>query len=185
MTQRGVAPGLLLAMPDMLDPNFARSVVLMIEHDERHSFGLVINRPAEASVYEVMESLDLEWRGSPEAHVWDGGPVIPESGWLLHSGDRGGDHPDAISLVSGVSLSASPEQLAAIASHPPERVRFLLGYAGWDGGQLESEMAAGAWLIAAATPELVFETPADHMWEAALHSIGVDPTTLVSAPGVH
>ena len=83
MSERGIAPGLLLAMPQMGDPNFRRSVVLMVEHNAEQSFGLVVNRPSEVPVSEVMTPLGVSWREA-DARVFMGGPVAPGSGWLLH-----------------------------------------------------------------------------------------------------
>ena len=76
-----IAPGLLLAMPQLLDPNFSRSVVLMIEHADDHSFGLVLNRPTEFQVADVLSPMHIEWAGDPDAVVWLGGPVMPRSGY--------------------------------------------------------------------------------------------------------
>ena len=85
MADFDIAPGLLVAMPQLEDPNFARSVVLMIRHSEEGSFGIIANRPSEISLQQVLESLDLNWNGSPDAVVWSGGPVEPDTGFLLHA----------------------------------------------------------------------------------------------------
>ena len=181
--QRTIAPGLLLAMPQLVDPNFFRSVVLMVEHSAEHSFGLVVNRPVDLKVAEVLSSTGFAWGGDPDASVCSGGPVMQRSGWLLHSGSpRAGD---ATQLAEHVFLSTSPEELRAIAEDPPQHTRFLMGYAGWGAGQLSGELAQGAWLTADANARLVFETPPERMWETALRSIGIEPSTLVAAPGVH
>src|SRR5215471_16636922 len=79
-----LAPGLLLAMPQLADPNFSRSVVLMIEHSEQGSFGLVINHPSPIKASELLDSLEMSWRGEASAVVWAGGPVQPSTGWVLH-----------------------------------------------------------------------------------------------------
>jgi putative transcriptional regulator len=84
VTERNLAPGLLLAMPQLLDPNFHRAVVLMIEHNEEGSFGLIVNRPSTMSVSALLVALDMTWRGDNGAVVWTGGPVMPTSGWVLH-----------------------------------------------------------------------------------------------------
>ena len=106
---------------------------------------------------------------------------MPRSGWLLHAEEESGSVP----IAPGVSLATSPEALGAVAEASPGEARFLMGYAGWGAGQLEGEMAQGAWLTATISPELVFHTPADQLWDTALRSIGVEPSTLVAAPGVH
>jgi putative transcriptional regulator len=185
MTTRGVAPGLLLAMPQLEDPNFERAVVLMIEHTDHGSFGLIVNRPTSIQVADVMTSLDVTWTGNPDAVVWSGGPVMPGTGWLLHEPVDLPVEEGFVAVAPGIVLSTSPERLRALAAAPPGQIRFLMGYSGWGSAQLEGELAASSWLTAEATPGLVFETAPDEMWEAAMRSLGVDPVTLVPASGVH
>jgi len=182
-----LAPGLLLAMPQLADPNFSRAVVLMIEHGDQGSFGLVINHPSPIKASELLDSLEMSWHGEDSAVVWAGGPVSPSTGWVLHE-PIGSAHPGlggTIEITSTISLSTSPDRLRAIANQPPRNVRLLLGYSGWGPGQLAAEMARGAWLHTAADPHLVFETPADKMWEAALRSLGVNPGDLFVGRGVN
>lgn len=182
---RTVAPGLLIAMPQLADPNFERAVVLMIEHGKRATLGLVINRPSEIPIAEVIDSLGMKWAGDPEAVVWSGGPCEPNSGWLLHGPAPVADASGVIRVSEDVMLSTSETQLRAVAADPPEAVRFLLGYAGWGELQLEAELAAGSWVVAEARTELVFGTPPEELWEAAIRSLGIEPASLVPAPGVH
>jgi putative transcriptional regulator len=92
---------------------------------------------------------------------------------------------ETIEITSTISLSTSPDRLRAIANQPPRNVRLLLGYSGWGPGQLAAEMARGAWLHTAADPRLVFETPPDQMWDAAMRSLGVDPGDLFVGRGVN
>lgn len=192
MESANLAPGLLLAMPQLADPNFSRAVVLMIEHSENGSFGLVINHPSPIKATELLESLEMSWRGEDSAVVWAGGPVSPSTGWVLHepfSFDEpiGAAEPGrgTIEVTSTISLSTSPDRLRAIASAPPRNVRLLLGYSGWGPGQLAQEMARGAWLHTAADPRLVFETPPDRMWEAAMKTLGIDAGDLSIGRGVN
>lgn len=187
-----LAPGLLLAMPQLQDPNFTRAVVLMIEHGEDGSFGLIVNQPSTMDAATLLGAMDIEWGGDEEAVVWSGGPVMPTSGWVLHGPTptvapavRSLDKGSTIQVVPGLALSTSPDNLRAIAAEPPPRVRLLLGYSGWGPGQLAQEMARGAWLVADATPELVFDTPADDMWETAMRSLGIDPEAIVQSRGIH
>ncbi len=187
--QTEVAPGLLLSMPHLLDPNFSRAVVLMIEHSDEGSFGLIINHPSTLAVGDLLEQLEISWRGSDEAVVWSGGPVTPETGWVLHEPVSGMPAPEAdgptVEIAPGIALSTSQDVLRGIAGDPPERVRFLLGYSGWGPGQLAAEMVHGSWLHADASPELVFDTPPDDMWETAIRSVGIDPESLIPGQGVH
>ena len=191
-----LAPGLLVSMPHLHDPFFARSVVLMIEHNDEGSFGLVLNQPSDLLVAQLLEALELEWAGDPEQIVWSGGPVMPTSGWVLHQPIDGMPTTDAsleVALEAGVTvaiseelcLSTSSASLEHISAEPPRQSRFFLGYAGWGPGQLAHEMARGSWLHADARATLIFETPADQMWKRALESIGVDPEAIVQTRGVH
>jgi putative transcriptional regulator len=182
-----LAPGLLLAMPQLADPNFSRAVILMIEHGDAGSFGLVINHPSPIRAAELLDSLEMSWHGADSAVVWAGGPVQPSTGWVLHEPTEvarpgvGG----TIAITSSISLSTSPERLRAIASEPPRHIRLLLGYSGWGPGQLATEMARGAWLHTSVDPGLVFETPADEIWDTAIRSLGINPRDLFTGRGVN
>jgi putative transcriptional regulator len=192
VNETNLAPGLLLAMPQLLDPNFARAAVLMIEHNDEGSFGLIVNQPSELSAGELLSSLDLEWHGDEAQVVWAGGPVMPTSGWVLHSPSDalGPAEPSfesgaTIEIVPGLHLSTSPDSLAALAEEPPDRFRLLLGYSGWGPGQLASEMARGSWLHADVDPAIIFDSPAEKMWERALRTLGIDPDKIVQGIGIH
>jgi putative transcriptional regulator len=187
MESSNLAPGLLLAMPQLADPNFSRAVVLMIEHSEQGSFGLVINHPSPIKASELLDSLEMSWQGEDTAVVWAGGPVSPSTGWVLHEpvgvAEPGGQ--GTIAITSSISLSTSPDRLRVIASRPPRNIRLLLGYSGWGPGQLAAEMARGAWLHTDATPGLVFETPPDQIWDTAMRSLGINPRDLFTGGGVN
>jgi putative transcriptional regulator len=186
MHESTLAPGLLLAMPQLLDPNFLRAVVLMIEHGDRGSFGLIVNQPSPIKATELLESLSVPWAGDPGAVVWSGGPVGKTTGWVLHEPTATDATPGTAPVGPGLALSTSTDRLRAIAASPPDRVRLLLGYAGWAPGQLASEMARGSWIHAEADPALIFEAPPDEMWTRALRSLGVtNPESLVPSVGVH
>lgn len=186
MESSNLAPGLLLAMPQLADPNFSRAVVLMIEHSEQGSFGLVINHPSPIKASELLDSLEMSWRGEDTAVVWAGGPVSPSTGWVLHE-PVGIASPGqgTIAITSSISLSTSPDRLRAIANQPPRNIRLLLGYSGWGPGQLAQEMARGAWLHTDVTPRLVFETPPDMIWDTAMRSLGINPRDLFTGGGVN
>jgi putative transcriptional regulator len=181
-----LAPGLLLAMPQLQDPNFSRAVVLMVEHSPHGSFGLVINHPSPIKASELLDSLEMSWRGEDSAVVWAGGPVSPSTGWVLHE-PIGVAQPGqgTIAITSSILLSTSPDRLRAIANEPPRNIRLLLGYSGWGPGQLEQEMSRGAWLHASADPALVFGTPPDEIWEIALQTLGINPASLFVSRGVN
>ena len=174
-------------MPQLGDPNFHRSVLLMIEHDTSASFGLVLNRPADLLLSDLFSSLQFEWRGDQRARVSWGGPVEPNSGWMLF-----GDSPSlrfedeqVSSVVEGVNFGGSMDVFRDIAEAPPKLLRFFLGYSGWGPGQLEFEIAQGAWLSAEATPETIFDVPAEEMWDHVVRGMGIAPSSLVATAGVH
>lgn len=188
--ERALAPGLLIAMPQLDDPNFRRAVVLMIEHNDQGSLGLVINQPSPIKASELLSSLEMPWAGDDAAVVWSGGPVSRETGWVLHEPvtdlsllEVGGG---TTTIVPGVSLSVSPDRLRSLAARPPRRIRILLGYSGWGAGQLASEMAAGSWLYTDVDPRLVFDIHPDRIWEAAVKSLGIaNPEIVVQGRGIH
>jgi putative transcriptional regulator len=182
-----LAPGLLLAMPQLADPNFSRAVVLMIEHSDKGSFGLVINHPSPIRAAELLDSLEMSWRGDDSAVVWAGGPVSPSTGWVLHEpiGIAQAGNGGTIEITSNISLSTSHDRLRVIASQPPRNIRLLLGYSGWGPGQLATEMARGAWLHTSVDPDLVFDTPADEIWDTAMRTLGINPRDLFVGRGVN
>jgi len=174
-------------MPQLQDPNFNRSVILLVEHGSEGTLGLVLNRPVELNASELCASLDVRWRGHPETPIHWGGPVQPETGWVLFSdeADLAVDTSQVTSLSNGLHFAGSLEVLQAVAEQPPELVQFFLGYAGWGAGQLEDELTAGAWLIATGSVERVCGVPSEKMWEYVVRSLGVEPASLIPTQGVH
>lgn len=185
------APGLLLAMPRLPDPVFARTVVLLVEHDERGSFGLILNRPTDTLLCETLRKEGIDWSDGTEHVVWDGGPVVPEphepDGFILHhpASPPAGDSED---FTAGFRLYPFPpedEILAALTGEPRERLRFFLGYSAWGPGQLERELLQDTWLLLPPDPALVFHTPPEVMWETGFHSLGVEPNAIAPSHGLH
>lgn len=181
---RGVsdlAPGFLIAVPQLADPNFHRSVVLMLEHTAEGALGLVVNRPAEATLGDVLRTQGL--RPSVEAAlapVFIGGPVQPERGFVLH--DRP-DLPESVALFDGLYVSASMETLTTLAEGPMAHFRLILGYAGWSAGQLEKELRDGSWISTEASSRHVLETPPAQAWDQVLRGMGIDPMMLLMGKG--
>ena len=183
-TTDSLAPGLLLAMPQLLDPNFHHAVILVTQHDEDGAIGFIVNRPLEVPVAEVLKELGMKWGGAREATAWLGGPVTPESGWVLFEGGPVGDPDTTSELDTGLRISPSIDCLRALSAKPPKNMRLLLGYAGWGAGQLEEELVEGSWMFVPLSRELVFDTPPERMWVAAYDSLGVDPSSLIPTRGV-
>ncbi|HVS13370.1 MAG TPA: YqgE/AlgH family protein [Thermoanaerobaculia bacterium] len=170
------APSLLLAMPQIQDPFFHRGVVLLLAHEEDGSFGLVVNRPSNLRVRDILEDLDIAWGGNAAATAFVGGPVQPQRGTVLFPAEEPLDD-DSTEIVPGVAISQSLTSLGLRAPTPSANLRLVLGYAGWSAGQLAGEIMSNDWLVAPASPEAVFSDPA-LAWERALLSVGIDPNTL-------
>ena len=174
-------------MPQLADPNFRRAVILVVHHDEASTFGLVLNREVELSVRELCESLEFDWNGGTSAEVAWGGPVESHTGWLLFQDDLDTEiEAEQISRLDGeLCFAGSMDVLQQLAAHPPQDLRVFLGYAGWGEGQLEVELAQGAWVIAPLSADVVFDVPVDEMWDHVLREMKIDPATLISTAGVH
>lgn len=180
-----IAPALLVAMPQLLDPNFKRAVVLLIHHDDEGTFGLVVNRLSDIPARTLCDNLEIEWHGDSTTPLAWGGPVQPNTGWVLFGKDAPDAIEDANEVAPGLSVAGSLDTLRKIAVHPPGQLRVLLGYAGWGPHQLEDELAQGAWLLAPCGPDVIFGVDPDQMWEHVVRSLGIDPSTLIATPGVH
>lgn len=181
--ERTVAPVLLVSMPQMLDPNFARTVILLAEYGRHGAFGLVVNRQMSEPAHQVVKAeppIDIQ----KDVHLYVGGPVEPNRAWVL-TAHRELDG-DALQIVDGVYLSAAPELIRhTLQSFPDPQVRLVIGYSGWAPGQLDDELASSSWLMAPVEPDLVFETPLNVMWETAIRRLGADPSALQTSSGVH
>jgi len=173
---------LLLSMPQLQDPNFARTVVLLCEFNADGAFGLVLNRPTTTAASEMVR-LEPPVVGGNEMPLWIGGPVEPQRGWILV-----GEEPRAEfkCIRDGLYLSTSPALLREVLeATPAPRARVLAGYAGWGPGQLDEELAQSAWLLGDVDLDIVFDVAADAMWETALRRLGADPSSLTTSHGVH
>jgi putative transcriptional regulator len=181
-SEHSLAPTLLVSMPQLLDPNFARAVVLLCEHGQGGAFGLVINRPTDTS---AAQAVQLTPPAARDAGVllWQGGPVEPQRGWILLAERPEG--AESVEISKGLFLTTSLDVLRAIVEEGWPKSRILTGYAGWGPGQLDEELAESAWLTAEIDPRLVFDTPAQSMWEAAIRQLGADPGLLQMGHGVH
>jgi putative transcriptional regulator len=174
---------LLVSMPQMVDPNFSKTVVLLAEYTAQGAFGLVLNRRMDEPAISIVtadDPLDIH----PAMHLYTGGPVEPSRAWILTS-KRELD-PDSLELVDGVYLSASPAIVRrTLESAPDPGVRMVVGYAGWGPGQLDIELAQGAWLLAPVQTDLVFAAASETMWETAIRRLGAEPSMLHGSSGVH
>jgi putative transcriptional regulator len=178
-----LAPGFLIAMPQLGDPNFHRAVVLMLEHGEGGAMGLVINRVAPLTLRELAEGQALPiGEARAKQQVFVGGPVEPQRGFVLHDDVRVAEKQ---LIAPGLFLSVTVDALGPLFVHPEARLRFCMGYSGWGPQQLEQEIAAGAWLFTEAEPEAALVGKPEQLWEQTLKTMGVDPLMLLPTHGVH
>lgn len=165
----------LIAVPAMDDPNFARGVTLLCEHNEHGAMGLLVNRPSEYRLGEVFAQMEI---AAEAPHIADdtvmvGGPLLSDRGFVLHDG--GDEWPSTMRVAPGIAVTTSREILAAMArGQGPKRHLVALGYASWGAGQLEQELADNAWLTVPADQGIVFDTPVEQRWQAAARRLGID-----------
>ena len=177
---------LLIAMPGIGDPRFEHAVILVCLHNAEQAMGVRINLPIEGmTVGGVLERLEVEGRPrDPDHLVLLGGPVERERGYVIHSDDfavMGSTMP----ICEGLSLTATREVLEALTDQfsAPTRAVLALGYAGWQSGQLETELRESVWLTCPADLDLVFDADYDTKWERALGKMGVTAAMLSSQTG--
>ena len=175
---------LLIAMPQMMDPRFTRTVVYVCAHNENGAMGLVINRLVGAITFpDLLDQLGVaSGNASDEIKVHFGGPVESARGFVLHSGDYVQD--SSLKVDNSIALTATIDILKDMASGSgPRRSLLALGYAGWGPGQLDNEMQANGWLHATADEELIFDNDLDNKWERAIGKLGVDVSMLSGDAG--
>ena len=174
----------LIAMPNMVDPNFDGTVVYVCEHSEKGALGLVINRPTDLTLARLFDKIDLRleiapWRDEP---VFYGGPVQTERGFVLHTPT--GNFSSTLNVGVDIGLTTSKDVLEAVAEgNGPPRLLVTLGYSGWGAGQLEHELSQNAWLTVPAQDAILFELPAEARLPAAMDLLGVNYATLSDAAG--
>lgn len=165
---------LLIAMPGMLDPNFARSVTLLCQHSEEGAIGITINRLSQYTLGEIMDQLDIPCDDERlcKLPVLEGGPVNADRGFVVHAPMPGFE--SSLQIDADIMVTTSRDVLAAIAEgRGPERFVVALGYAGWGDGQLESELRENAWLAVPVDSAIVFDLPLKDRWQQAVSRLGI------------
>lgn len=193
-TELDVVPSLnfvdhfLIAMPSMLDPVFGGSVVYMCEHNADGALGVIINKPTDMTMDTLFERIELRLEIANDRAPVDkqpvmfGGPVQVERGFVLHA--PAGDYSAMIRINHDVALTTSKDVLEAVGSGSgPQQFLVSLGCAGWGAGQLEDEIARNGWLTVAAQSGIIFETPVEARFAAALKLLGIDPMMLSGEAG--
>lgn len=168
----------------MADPNFARSLTFICEHNEQGALGIIINRTIEMDVTTLFERIDLPLKvpGFGGQPVYFGGPVQTDRGFVLHR--PRGDWQSTLPVGADLGLTSSRDILQSVGEDGhPEDILITLGYAGWAAGQLEHELSQNAWLTVKADPHIIFDMPAEERFEAAMHLLGVDFASLSEVAG--
>ena len=183
-----LADHFLIAMPSMLDPIFGGTVVYICEHNDSGALGMIINRPTDMTMDVLFDRLDLSLEINPHGPasargpVMFGGPVQVERGFVLHA--PAADYNSSLNVSGDVSLTTSRDVLEAAArGEGPSRLLVTLGCAGWSAGQLEDEILRNGWLTVRADPAILFDTPVEERFAAAMSLLGIDPTMLSGEAG--
>ncbi|MDP9014535.1 MAG: YqgE/AlgH family protein [Pseudomonadota bacterium] len=166
---------LLIAMPTMVDPNFAQTVALVCDHSARGALGLILNKPLPMRMAEIFEHLEIQLAAGAlsQRPVLRGGPMQTDRGFVVHR--AGGEWDSTLKVSNSIHVTTSRDILAAMArGEGPEEAVVALGYAGWDGGQLEDEIRANAWLSAPVESGIIFDLPFESRWHAAGRLLGVE-----------
>lgn len=174
---RPEAGKLLIAAPYLIDPNFARTVVLLCEHNHKGSVGFVLNRPTDSMMSDIMTVDYVE-----DFEVFEGGPVNLETLHIVHklqhmlTGKK-----IAEQIYWGASFETLKNNIAE-DNISPNDIKLLCGYSGWEAGQLQNEIKEGSWVVADAISELVFNTPSRDMWRRSLASLGAEYAYMANIP---
>jgi putative transcriptional regulator len=180
----------LIAMPNMADPYFAKTLTYICEHNDQGALGIVVNRPIDMTMQALFErlSLKLKDRARADAPVYFGGPVQTDRGFVLHL--PAGEWQSTLKVDSGIGshdiigLTTSKDILEAVGrGEGPAKMMVSLGYAGWSAGQLEHEITQNAWLTVQAKDAIIFDLPAEERLAAALELLGLDYARLADQAG--
>jgi putative transcriptional regulator len=176
-----IAPGFLVAVPQLLDPNFHQTVVLMLEQTDEGAMGVVINRESPLLLRELCDNHEIPYRGDPEKRVRLGGPVQPEQGLVIYGAES--KDPEGRAVVGDLHASASTGTLTRLCAASGTRFHCYTGYAGWGPGQLEREIGEGSWIVIPSDTETVLECPPEQIWTRVLTVNGFDPGTIMAGGG--
>lgn len=174
----------LIAMPAMTDPYFAKSLTYICEHSEQGALGVVINRPIEMTLKMLFDQIGIELESDERAEnmVHFGGPVQTDRGFVLHQ--PAGEWLSTMAVNEQIALTTSKDILEAVGhGQGPYKFLVTLGYAGWDAGQLEQELAQNAWLTVPASAQIIFDLPWEQRLPAAMKLLGVDFASLADGAG--
>ncbi|HJW56676.1 MAG TPA: YqgE/AlgH family protein [Burkholderiaceae bacterium] len=177
----------LIAMPSMLDPVFGGTVIYLCEHNADGALGVIINKQTDMMMDVLLDRVDLQPCITSRVQIGQtpvmfGGPVQIERGFVLHT--PGNQFSSTMKVTDDVALTTSKDVLEAVAEgNGPQRILVMLGCAGWGAGQLEQEIGRNGWLTVRADPELIFATPIEERFAAAMRLLGIDPAMLAGQAG--
>jgi putative transcriptional regulator len=174
----------LIAMPNMADPHFSKTLTYICEHNEQGALGLVVNRPLDMTLAKLLDQVSIPVT-APDCEsvcVHYGGPVQTDRGFVLHGPP--GEWQSTLSINSELGLTTSKDILEAVArGEGPRHMLITLGYSGWAPGQLEHELAQNAWLTVEARDDVIFDLPASQRLPRAMQMLGVNYATLSDDAG--
>src|SRR5207237_5505669 len=174
----------LIAMPNMADPYFSRTLTYICEHNDQGALGLVVNRPIDMTLQALFERLSLSIADGAmsEAPIYFGGPVQTDRGFVPH--EPAGNWQSTLRVREAIGLTTSKDILEAVGrGEGPKRMLVTLGYAGWSPGQLEQELSQNAWLTVEAKDAILFDIPADERLGTAMQLLGLDSAQLQGDAG--
>ncbi|QWE16882.1 YqgE/AlgH family protein [Polynucleobacter sp. AP-Nino-20-G2] len=180
----------LIAMPGMVEANFAGTVIYLFEHTERGAMGLVVNRPTEVDLATLFDKIELKLEIAPllGQPVYFGGPVQIERGFVLHEPTTEVAYSSSLAVPGGLTMTTSKDVLEAVAAGTgPSKFLMTLGYAGWSAGQLEEEITLNGWINVPLSREqmveIIFNTPSSERYERTMSHLGFDPSHLSGEAG--
>ena len=174
----------LIAMPALEDPYFSNSLIYICEHNENGALGIIVNRPIDMNLAGLFDKIDIKLVAENLANlpVYFGGPVQLDRGFVLHR--PVGKWQSTLAVNSEVGLTSSRDVLNSVGSAGlPAEIIVTLGYAGWDAGQLEDELAQNSWLTVPAKAEILFDMPPEERLPAAMQKLGISFTQLSDVAG--
>jgi len=174
----------LIAMPNMADPHFSRTLTYICEHNDQGALGLVVNRPIDMTLQALFErlSLPISDNALSDSPIYFGGPVQTDRGFVLH--EPAGSWQATLRVKEAIGLTTSKDILEAVGrGEGPTRMLVTLGYAGWSPGQLEQELSQNAWLTVEARDAILFEVPSEERLPAAMELLGIDFARLQDEAG--
>ena len=180
----------LIAMPGMVDSNFAGSVIYLFEHTEKGAMGLVVNKPTQVDLASLFDKIDLKLEIAPllEQPVYFGGPVQVERGFVLHESNPYLSYSSSLIIPGGLTMTTSKDVLESVAiGNGPRKFLMTLGYAGWGAGQLEEEITLNGWMNVPLSRdqmmEIIFNTPSGERYEKTMSHLGFDLSHLSGEAG--